>query len=138
MEAPPASMRNLARRLLALEAARPNPAAVHMHQADLVCEKLRVSVSRFAGPDGFNSLLRRAVALAREEIPALANVRVKSNGTLEGIGELNEAAGGGETEAAVVITAHLLGLLVTFIGEPLTLRLVRYTWPDASFDNTIE
>ena len=28
--------------------------------------------------------------------------------------------------------AQLLGLLVTFIGEPLTLRLVRDAWPNAS------
>ncbi len=40
----------------------------------------------------------------------------------------------GGVEAAVAITAHLLGLLVTFIGEPLTLRLVREAWPDASLD----
>ena len=40
----------------------------------------------------------------------------------------------GGAEAAVAITAHLLGLLVTFIGEPLTLRLVREAWPDASLD----
>ncbi len=29
---------------------------------------------------------------------------------------------------------HLLGLLVTFIGEPLTLALVREAWPDISLD----
>jgi hypothetical protein len=28
----------------------------------------------------------------------------------------------------------LLELLVTFIGEPLTLRLVHDTWPDASMN----
>ena len=44
---------------------------------------------------------------------------------------MRRTAGG---EAAVAITAHLLGLLVTFIGEPLTLRLVREAWPDASLD----
>ena len=31
-----------------------------------------------------------------------------------------------------MIVAQLLGLLVTFIGEPLTLRLVRDAWPNAS------
>ena len=34
-------------------------------------------------------------------------------------------------DAAVSIITYLLGLLVTFIGEPLTLRLVRDAWPDA-------
>ncbi len=28
--------------------------------------------------------------------------------------------------------AHLVGLLVTFIGEPLTLTLVRDAWPGAT------
>jgi hypothetical protein len=32
--------------------------------------------------------------------------------------------------------AHLLELLVTFIGAPLTLSLVRDKWPDASMDGT--
>ena len=31
----------------------------------------------------------------------------------------------------VVLVAHLLGLLATFIGESLTLRLARDAWPDA-------
>jgi hypothetical protein len=40
-------------------------------------------------------------------------------------------------DAAVAITAQLLGLLVTFIGEPLTVRLVREAWPDASWGKII-
>jgi hypothetical protein len=36
------------------------------------------------------------------------------------------------TEAALTITAHLLGLLFIFVGESLTLRLVRDAWRDAS------
>jgi hypothetical protein len=35
------------------------------------------------------------------------------------------------TEAAVAIIAYLLELLVTFIGKPLTVRLVRDAWPAA-------
>jgi hypothetical protein len=30
------------------------------------------------------------------------------------------------------MTAHLLGLLMTFIGGPLALRLIRDAFPDAS------
>ena len=32
------------------------------------------------------------------------------------------------------VVAHLLGLLVTLIGEPLTRQLVRDEWPDAAVD----
>jgi hypothetical protein len=41
----------------------------------------------------------------------------------------------GEDGGAVVV-AHLLGLLATFIGEPLVRRLVRDAWPDAPGDKT--
>ena len=40
----------------------------------------------------------------------------------------------GGADAPVAIIAHLLGLLMTFIGEPLTLRLVREAWPDVLLD----
>jgi len=42
---------------------------------------------------------------------------------------MDEAVNGG----AVLVT-QLLGLLVTFIGQALTLRLVRELWPDAPFN----
>ncbi|MDX9972342.1 MAG: hypothetical protein RBU21_05040 [FCB group bacterium] len=29
---------------------------------------------------------------------------------------------------------HLLSLLATFIGQPLTVKLVRDVWPDAPFN----
>ena len=47
----------------------------------------------------------------------------------DGAGDSPGVGPGGDGGAAVV--AHLLGLLVTFIGEPLTLRLVADAWPDA-------
>ena len=128
-------MRDLARRLLAVEAASQTATDPHVHEAVRVCEKLRISLTRFAGADGFASLLRRALALARAEVPSLQTVHGQARRSLEGLEELaadaDERVG---VEAAVAITAHLLGLLVTFIGEPLTLRLVREAWPDASLD----
>jgi hypothetical protein len=125
--------------LLALEAAQPQ-SAPYQHEAVRVCEKLRVSLTRFAGPDGFASLLRRALTLARAEVPALQAIQVNPDGSLEGLEQLaaREWQPGsdwhGGADAAVAITAHLLVLLVTFIGRPLTLRLVREAWPDMSLD----
>jgi hypothetical protein len=132
MDTPPASIRDLARRLVAAEGARPPGYDQPAHEAARVCETLRVSMSRFAGPDGFTALLRRSLTLAEGEVPRLRGVQVKADGSLDGFDALFEAeAAGLRTEAAVAITAHLLGLLVTFIGEPLTLRLVREAWPEA-------
>ena len=67
-------MQALARRLLAVEAASQTAADPHVHEAVRVCEKLRISLTRFAGADGFTALLRRALALARAEVPALQSV----------------------------------------------------------------
>jgi hypothetical protein len=103
------------------------------HEAVRVCEKLRVSLTRFAGPEGFASLLRRSLVLARADAPSLDAVTIKPDGTLEGLEALMSDNRKGGPEAVVGIVAHLLGLLVTFIGEPLTLRLVREAWRDASF-----
>ena len=139
-------MRDLARRLLAVEAASPSATGAHVHEAVRVCEKLQISLTRFAGSDGFTSLLRRALALARAEVPAAHRLTVRADCSMEGLEDLTAGAmkSGGEAdggsggddgaEAVAAITAHLLELLVTFIGQPLTLRLVRESWPDASLD----
>ena len=71
--------------------------------------------------------------MAKAEVPSLAAVQVRADGLLEGLdgaGHDQDAGAGGE--GGVVVVAQLLGLLVTFIGEPLTLRLVRDAWPEAS------
>ena len=108
METPSTSIRELARRLLAEEAR--SRAATDEHEAVLVNEKLRISLTRFAGADSFIALRRRAEVLSGSETSASGTVKDAS------------------------IAAHLLWLLVTFIGETLTLRLVRETWPEVPFD----
>ena len=134
MDTPSASMRGWARRLLAVEAASKMAEASHVHEVVRVCEKLQISVTLFAGSNGFASLLGRALALARAQNPSLQTVKLKSDGTLDGCDALAVAAAKGESDGAVEIIAHLLGLLETFVGEPFTLRLVRQAWPDGSWD----
>ena len=132
-------MRDLARRLLAAEAASLIATRAPVHEAVRVCEKLQISLTRFAGSDGFNSLLRRALALACADVPSLQTVKLKPDGPPptppEGCEVLAVYATNGGPEATVAIIAHLLGLLVIFVGEPFTLRLVRGAWPDTSLDN---
>ncbi len=134
-------MRGLARRLLAVEAATPTSSggaidggARVQHEAVRVCEKLRISLTRLAGADGFASLLGRSLALARVEVPSLNRITVKPDCSMDGLDALAADETDGGARAATALAAHLLGLLVTFIGEPLTLRLVREAWPDASLD----
>ncbi|HEX7406420.1 MAG TPA: hypothetical protein VF515_02100 [Candidatus Binatia bacterium] len=128
-------MRDLVRRLRAVSQTASDP---HVHEAAVVIEKLRISLTRFAGADGFASLLRRALMLASADVPSLQSVKVGADGRLEGIEQLAAETGTGAAraggEAAVAVAAHLLELLVTFIGEPLTLRLAREAWADTSLD----
>ena len=128
-------MRELARRLLAeSQTAADSP----VHEAAVVNEKLRIPLARFTGYEGFASLQRRALVLASLELPSLRSIKVGAEGRLEGLEELlaETDAASGESEAAVVIIAHLLELLATFIGASLTLRLVREAWPGLTSRST--
>jgi hypothetical protein len=127
------AIREFARRLIALEAAREIAPVSSGTEAVRVCEQLRLPLSRLTGVAGFRSLMSRALAMARTEVPSLIAVQVGADGSLEGLEVLGydqDALAG--SQAGVAVVAQLLGLLVTFIGEPLTLRLVRDAWPNAS------
>ncbi len=125
------AIQDLARRLIALEMARV-PSDNLVGEAVRACEKLRVPLARLAGVAGFRSLMARALTLATAQVPCLDSVQVRSDGTLEGFDAAGRQRGTAPCgEAGVVVVAQLLGLLVAFIGEPLTLRLVRDAWPDA-------
>jgi hypothetical protein len=126
MDAPSPFMRDLARRLLLASRTGGEP---RENDAMRICQTLRVSLTRFAGADGFVSLLRRALVLAGAEEPLLQSVQIGPDGRLAG---LEQIAPDKAADAAAALTAHVLWLLVTFIGEPLTLRLVREAWPDVS------
>ncbi|HUR19510.1 MAG TPA: hypothetical protein VMZ90_01795 [Vicinamibacterales bacterium] len=137
MQTPSVFTRDLARRLLASSRSAVGPDG---YEALVVSERLRGTVSGFAGAAGFASLQRRAWVLASAEVPALRELKVGHDGQLQGWAELFPRAltHAGPTEqdrertAAIALTAHLLELMVTFIGRPLTLRLLLDAWPDAS------
>ena len=130
-------IQELARRLLAFEAARGDSSAAGVDVAARVVEELRLRLIKLAGVDGFRSLLSRALTLARPEVPSLNMVQVRADGSVEGFdGIEGSQVTGAATQAGTVLVAHLLELLVTFIGAPLTLSLVRDRWPDASMDGT--
>ncbi len=98
-----------------------------------MCEKLRGALAKQVGVAGYRSLIMRAMALAKADAPALETVQVGSDGALEGLDGLGERQ---DAEVGVVVVVHLLSLLVTFIGERLTLGLVREAWPEAAFADT--
>ena len=138
MAAPPPLMSDLARRVLA---SSQTPSDPHDHEVVIAIKKLRLSLTRFAGADGFASLLRRALTLARAGMPSLQGVKIGPDGHLVGFDQIATDSPKAGIEEAVAITAQLLGLLTCFIGAPLTLRLLREAWPGIALDelySTIE
>jgi hypothetical protein len=131
------NVRALAVRLIAVEEARADPRFAPAGAAVRVCEKLRQPLSRFAGVAGFRSLLSRALAMAKAEVPSLGAMQVQADGSFAGLdGERQDQNVVLAGEGGIAVVAHLLDLLVTFIGESLTLRLVRDAWPDKPVDET--
>jgi hypothetical protein len=130
--------RHLAQCLLTYEAVAGKNSEAAETAAFRVCAKLRRPLITLAGVDGFRSLLSRALTLAQAEDPGLSAVRVVADGSLEGLDEL---ASQGDKEEAIdggaILIAQLIGLLRTFIGEGLTLRLVQDVWPDTVFDGRV-
>src|SRR5450755_1970636 len=100
MDTPASSMRDLARRLLA---ANQTASGSHVHEALVVIEKLRITLTKFAGSEGFASLLRRALVLASAEAPSPRSVKIGADGRLQGFEQIvaDKGAGGAEDEAAV-------------------------------------
>lgn len=137
MDHPTSSLQELARRLVATSQSAAVP---HVHEAVVVSERFRISLTKFAGADGYTSLMRRALTLASEDVPCLDRIKVGAGGRLEGFEQLDAGPGSSVArgECAVAITAHLLWLLDTFIGKPLTLKLVREAWPEVSLDDDIQ
>ena len=128
-------MRTTAMRLIVHEA-RGNKPSVTKAVADFsTCEKLGPHLATLVGNGGYQALLSRALALAQAEVPWLRAVRVKADGTLEGVEQHHAQLGPDKFfEGRVVLFAQLLGLLVAFIGENLTLGLVREVWPNVKLD----
>jgi hypothetical protein len=132
--------RELAERLIACETRGRNSPETKTPAAFFVCEKLRPYLATFMGSTGFRALLSRALAVANADDAWLRTVHVKTDGSLGGFDgpdvQVNPEA---RAEGSVVLVSQLLGLLVVFIGENLTVRMVRELWPkvpltDVHFD----
>jgi len=131
-------MRDLVHRLLVYEAGAAKASEPLESPTLRVYEKLRQSLGEFVGVAGFYSLASRALALAKPEAPGLNTTVVSGDGALQGLGEIqtqidmNKDPAG---EGGIILIACLLGLLRIFLGEALTLSLLRNAWPGEVFDD---
>jgi hypothetical protein len=129
-------LREFARRLIELEANAIHSSQEHLPVAFLVCEKLRSHLTTLMGKTGFRALLARSLVLGAAEVPWLGTITVGADGGWRGFGEAGvlddpaQVADGG-----VVLLARFVGLLTAFIGEDLTVRLIREIWPELTLDD---
>lgn len=122
-----------ARRLVALEA------PVHAAEpgdgpALRAVNKLCAPLSRLAGTEGFKALVLRALVLAKAHAPTLNDLSVLPDGSIRAEYEYasNERSSAVEADREALL-AHLLGLLIEFVGVALTLQLLRSAWPSATW-----
>ena len=136
--------RDMARRLLEYEAMAAESSESAEGVTLRVYEKLRQSLGEFAGVAAFESLAFRALTQAKSEAPDLWAVKVAADGSLRGLGEFEpnsnierNQAGDDQTGegGGITLIARLLGLLLIFLGDAVTLSLLQDVWPDATFDD---
>lgn len=121
-------MRRIAERLLNIEGAGSD--ADESALLFPAGKKLRPHLANLMGQGGVRALFARALVLAAAEVPWLRVVGIDRQGQLEGLDavavDLEPAT---ILEGRVVILAHVIGLLVTFIGPTLSTRLIGEIWP---------
>ena len=120
--------------LVTYEARAAKPAMSKNLAAYQVSEKLRPHIGTLMGKAGFCALLQRSLVLASQEVPWLHDVAVNADGTLDGWDRPARKNEDTTEQGGTVLVAQLLGLLVAFIGENLTLRLIVQIWPQLPKD----
>lgn len=126
MGKPTEAMHELAHKLVALEEGSELGSEIGTIAAIRVIEKLRILLIRFSGPEGFGALIRRAIALSRAEDSSLHGRTLTSDGSVASLVGVSK-------ETGVLIIAHLLDLMSTFIGQALTISLLTENWPADTF-----
>ncbi len=120
--------REIAERLLVFESGKQSSSGANALPAVHVCKKLDRPLSKLVGEMGSRALLARALTLAKREAEVLSPVKVTDDGALEGWNGQAESA-------SSLLVSHWLGLVVTFLGAALTLRLLRDVWPDRTISD---
>jgi len=128
--------RRLAEHLLRFESVPGKRSAGNGTAVARACHKLGSVLGPLVGVLGFRTLIDRALTLAKTEVPGMSAVQVGADGVLVGIGEgVAQSSNGKIAKGEVLLIAHLVGLLIVFLGEALTLGLVQDVWPKATLDH---
>ncbi|MDP9324708.1 MAG: hypothetical protein M3P13_13815 [Acidobacteriota bacterium] len=131
------ALRQLAVRLLMHQAGPDADAAALAAAARRAYDELARVVAPLIGQGGVDALTGRALHLAQREYPWLVHAREpeQAEGPFAQVFLCLERQDPAvATDAAGAVFAIFTGLLVTFIGEPLTAGLLRKAWPAAFSD----
>lgn len=125
--------RRVARRVLERHAGPAVDATAVAAAADSAYDDLAQVLAPVIGDVGVAAITDRALHLASREYPWLPSSEPGSADTrfTQVIDALKRRDPAVAAEAAVAVFATILGLLATFIGEPLATRLVQQAWSDA-------
>ena len=132
-----AAMRQLALKVLAQHAGSAGGAEAFVAAARRAYDDLAHVSTPLIGQVGVEALTARALHLAQREHLWLVDVREPEQADepfAQVIASLERQNPAVATEGAAALFATFAGLLVTFIGEPLTTGLLRKAWPKAFSD----
>lgn len=119
--------RRIARRLISSCGSERSEGDTASRAAATACDHFYRALSRWVGPDGCHALFTRALAQARTEYPALAQIqlRVRSDPYIDGVPESIMAHGDGATaEALESMVVGLIELLGRLIGDDMATKLI--------------
>jgi hypothetical protein len=136
-----AALRQLALKMLAHHAGPAAGAEDLAAAARRAYDDLARASAPLIGQVGVDALTGRALHLAQREYPWLIHTRepTPAGGPFaQVVFSLEQQHPAVAAEAAGAVFATLTGLLVTFIGEPLTAGLLREAWPAAFSDASTE
>ena len=135
------ALRQLARKALAQRAGSVAGAGALAAAAQRAYDDLAQVSAPLIGQVGIDALTGRTLYLAQRKYPWLVHTREPEQWKgpfAQIVFCLERQDPAVATEAAGAVLTTLTELLVTFIGEPLTARLLRKAWPDAFSGASIE
>jgi hypothetical protein len=101
-----------------------------------VCERLRTHLAMLLGTYGYQAIVARALRLASVEVKWLITLRILPTGAWEVPEQLDTRITADQlAEGNLLLVAHLLGLLITLMGEDVTLRQIQGIWPNQRLDD---
>jgi hypothetical protein len=132
-----AALRQLALKVLAQYSGSEEGAEVLAAAARRAYDELTNVSTPLIGQVGVDALIGRASYLAQREypwLPAAPESGQANEPFAQVIVSLSRQNRATAAEGTAAVFAIFAGLLVTFIGEPLTTGLLRKAWPDAFSD----